>query len=81
MEVGNADDYPNPGRSRKVTDKVIKIVLDLIFSKNSPLTLREGVEKLNKKRIEISHETIRRHLRASNIKYRSTLLIPRREAT
>lgn len=54
-------------------NKVEKVVLDL-YSKNPTLTLREGVEKLSKKFIKISHETISRYLRAINIKFRSILL-------
>lgn len=74
LEVRNVDDFPNCGRVGKVSDKVKKMVLAL-FSKNPALTLREGVEKLSKKGVKISYETIRKHLR-DNVKYRSTLLKP-----
>jgi len=75
LDVGNVDDYPNRGRDGKVSQKAEKMILTL-FSKNPTLTLREGVEKLARKSVNISYETIRRHLRKNGIKYRSTLLKP-----
>lgn len=71
---GNVEDYANRGRFRKVSDKVEKIVLGLL-SKNPTLTLRERIEKLSKKGIKISYETILRHLRTYRRTCRETTYV------
>lgn len=47
-----------------------------VFSKDPTLTLREGAAKLKAKGVDISYETIRRHLLANKVKYQSTLEKP-----
>lgn len=58
-----------------MSEKDEKVIYDL-FSKNPTLTLGEGALKLSKKGLNISYGTIRRHLIANNLKFRSTLKKP-----
>lgn len=74
-EVKNVDDFPNRGSVGVVTEKQEKLICAL-FSKNPTLTLREGASKLSQKGLNISHGTIRNHLIANSVKYRSTLQKP-----
>ena len=74
-DVKNVDDFPNRGSVGVVSEKDEKVIC-VLFSKNPTLTLREGVLKLSKKGLNISHETVRGHLIANNVKFRSTLQKP-----
>lgn len=71
----NVDDLPERGSIGKVTPNMEKKIVNL-FKRNPTLTLRQGAAKLKQKGIEISHTTIRTHLLAHNIKYRSTMKKP-----
>jgi len=44
-----------------------------LFSRNPSLTLRQEQVKLKQKGLDISHVTIRTHLRAHGMKWRSTI--------
>lgn len=74
-ESKNVDDLPDRGLTGKVTKKSLKLILAL-FSRNPSLSLRQGQAKLKQKGLDISHVTIREHLRANNLKWRSTLKKP-----
>lgn len=74
-EVKNVDDFPNRGSVGAMSEKDEKMICDL-FLKNPTLTLREGASKLSKKGLDISYGTVRRHLIANNLKFRSTLQKP-----
>lgn len=71
-ECKNLDDFPERGLKGKVTKRALKVILAL-FSKDSPLSLRQGQAKLRLKGVNISHVALREHLRANNLKWRSTL--------
>lgn len=74
-KVGNVDYFPDRGSASKVSKKDEKKILAL-FSKDPTLTLREAAVKLKAKGVDISYGTIRRHLLANKLKYRSTLEKP-----
>lgn len=71
----NVDDFQERGSIGKVTPKVEKMIINL-FSRNPTLTLRQAQVKLKKKGYNVSHVTIRSHLRAHDVKYRATLKKP-----
>lgn len=47
-----------------------------LFSRNPGLTLRQGQSKLKQKGLDISHVTIRTHLRAHGMNWRSAMKKP-----
>lgn len=71
----NVDDLPDRGSRGSVSKKDEKVIMNM-FLRNPGLSLRRGQAKLRQKGINISHVTIRNHLRANNVKYRSTLKKP-----
>jgi len=71
----NVDDLPERGSIGKVDKKDEKKIVNL-FLRNPSLTLRQGQAKLKSKGLDISHETIRTHLRAHNLKFRPTMKKP-----
>lgn len=71
----NVDDLRDRGSVGKVTQKDEKKIVTL-FSRNPGLSLRQGQAKLKQKGLDISHVTLRAHLRANNLKWRSTLKKP-----
>lgn len=75
LEVKNVDDLPGRGSTQKTTNKEDKLILRM-FANNTRLSLRGGQAALKKKGLNISCDTIRRRLRAHNVKYRSTLKKP-----
>lgn len=71
----NVDDLPERSSIGKVTPNMGKKIVNL-FKRNPTLTLRQGAAKLKQKDIEVSCTTIRTHLHAHNVKYRSTMKKP-----
>ncbi|CAK9825932.1 hypothetical protein ANTRET_LOCUS3857 [Anthophora retusa] len=69
------DDLPDRGVKRKFSEKDDKQILTL-FSKNPELSLRQGQMKLEEKGLNISLDTIQRHLQAHDVKWRSTIKKP-----
>lgn len=74
-ETKTVDDLPERGSIGKVSPKADKMIVNL-FSRNPGLTLRQGTAKLKQKGLDISYEAIRTHLRAHDIKWRSTVKKP-----
>lgn len=74
-QTKTVDDLPERGSIGKVSPKADKMIVKL-FSRNPDLTLRQGAAKLKQKGLDISYEAIRTHLRASDIKWRSTVKKP-----
>lgn len=71
----NVNDLPERGSIGKLKKKDDKMIANL-FSRNPGLTLRQGQSKLKQKGLDISHVTIRTHLRAHGMKWRSTIKKP-----
>ncbi|CAK9834333.1 hypothetical protein ANTRET_LOCUS10879 [Anthophora retusa] len=69
------DDLPDGGVKRKFSEKDDKRILTL-FSKNLGLLLRQGQMKLEEKGLNISLDTIQRHLQAHDVKWRSAIKKP-----
>ena len=61
------DDLPNRGTKRNFTKPDEKQILN-VFLKNLGLTLRQGQAKLKTKGLEISLDSVQRHLRAHDVK-------------
>ncbi|CAK9826175.1 hypothetical protein ANTRET_LOCUS4064 [Anthophora retusa] len=68
-------DLPDGGVKRKFSEKDDKRILT-IFSKNPGLLLRQGQMKLEEKGLNISLDTIQRHLQAHDVKWRSAIKKP-----
>ena len=74
-QTKTVNDLPNRGTKRKFTKRDEKRILNL-FLKNPGLTLRQGQAKLKMKGLDISLDSIQRHLRAHDVKWRSTMKKP-----
>lgn len=67
----HVDDLPNREKTRALTSKQEKTILQL-FESNLTLRLREAKVKLARKEIKVSINTIRQRLHKAKVLYRST---------
>lgn len=74
-ECGNVDDELGRGRKRATSKGNDKMICEL-FTKNPTTTLREGQQKLIKKGVRLSLNTLRSRLQEIGIKNRSTIIKP-----
>ncbi|CAK9805032.1 hypothetical protein ANTQUA_LOCUS4341, partial [Anthophora quadrimaculata] len=69
------DDLPDRGVKRKFSGKDDKRILT-VFLKNPGLSLCQGQMKMEENGLNISLDTIQRHLKAHDVKWRSTIKKP-----
>lgn len=74
-QCGNVDDEIGRGRNRTTTKSGDKLIYEL-FVKYPTMSLRQAHQKLNKKGVRLSLNTIRRRLKEMGMENRSTTMKP-----